>query len=47
MPTLILDNVPELESGSGVGLNALMRSVGTTIAGALVALLVRRQNMKA
>jgi len=37
MPTLILDNVPESESGSGVGLNALMRSVGTTIAGAVMA----------
>ncbi len=37
MPTLILDNVPESESGSGVGLNALMRSVGTTVAGAVMA----------
>lgn len=37
MPTLILDNVPASESGSGVGLNALMRSVGTTIAGAVMA----------
>lgn len=36
MPTLILDNVPESEAGSGVGLNALMRSVGTTIAGAVM-----------
>lgn len=37
MPTLILDNVPESEAGAGVGLNALMRSVGTTIAGAVMA----------
>ncbi len=37
MPTLILDNVPEHESGSSVGVNALMRSVGTTIAGAVMA----------
>ncbi|MGO1165253.1 MAG: MFS transporter [Janibacter sp.] len=37
MPTLILDNVPEHESGSSVGLNGLMRSVGTTIAGAVMA----------
>ncbi|MGN0064169.1 MAG: MFS transporter [Nocardioides sp.] len=37
MPTLILDNVPEHESGSSVGVNALMRSVGTTVAGAVMA----------
>lgn len=37
MPTLILDNVPEDEAGSSVGLNGLMRSVGTTIAGAVMA----------
>lgn len=37
MPTIILDNVPASESGSSVGLNALMRSVGTTIAGAVMA----------
>ncbi|MFT4299181.1 MAG: MFS transporter [Aeromicrobium sp.] len=37
MPTLILDNVPESESGSSVGVNGLMRSVGTTIAGAVMA----------
>ena len=37
MPTLILDNVPAHEAGSGVGVNALMRSVGTTIAGAVMA----------
>jgi EmrB/QacA subfamily drug resistance transporter len=37
MPTLILDNVPPHEAGSGVGVNALMRSVGTTVAGAVMA----------
>jgi MFS family permease len=37
MPTLILDNVPLHEAGSGVGVNALMRSVGTTTAGAVMA----------
>ena len=37
MPTLIMDNVPASEAGSGVGVNALMRSVGTTIAGAVMA----------
>ncbi|MFT4186973.1 MAG: MFS transporter [Aeromicrobium sp.] len=37
MPTLILDNVPEHEAGASVGVNALMRSVGTTVAGAVMA----------
>ncbi|WP_068249402.1 MFS transporter [Janibacter corallicola] len=37
MPTLILDNVPGEESGAAVGLNSLMRAVGTTIAGAVMA----------
>lgn len=37
MPTLILDNVPAAEAGSSVGVNALMRSVGTTLAGAVMA----------
>lgn len=37
MPTLILDNVPADESGSSVGVNSLMRSVGTTVAGAVMA----------
>lgn len=34
---LILDNVPEHEAGSSVGLDGLMRSVGTTVAGAVMA----------
>lgn len=37
MPTLIMDNIPASEAGSGVGVNGLMRSVGTTIAGAVMA----------
>lgn len=37
MPTLILDNVPEAEASASVGVNGLMRSVGTTIAGAVMA----------
>ncbi|MFC6153055.1 MFS transporter [Nocardioides yefusunii] len=36
-PTLILDNVPMEEAGSSVGVNSLMRSVGTTIASAVMA----------
>lgn len=37
MPTLIMDNVPMTEAGSAVGVNALMRSVGTTLAAAVMA----------
>jgi len=40
MPTLILENVPPAESGSGVGINTVMRSVGTTVAGAVMASLL-------
>lgn len=40
MPTLILANVPLRESGSAVGLNGLMRAVGTTAAGAVMAALL-------
>ena len=36
MPTLILDAVPMREAASAVGLNALMRSVGTTLAAAVM-----------
>lgn len=45
MPTLILDNVPEHEAGSSVGLNGLMRSVGTTIAGAVMAAVLTSKTM--
>ena len=45
MPTLILDNVTESEAGSGVGVNALMRSVGTTIAGAAMAAVLTSRTM--
>ena len=37
MPTLILDAVPPTEAASAVGVNALMRSVGTTLAAAVMA----------
>ncbi|WP_232221758.1 MFS transporter [Nocardioides sp. J54] len=37
MPTLILESVPLTEAGSGVGINALMRSVGTSISSAVMA----------
>ncbi|GAA1723817.1 MFS transporter [Isoptericola hypogeus] len=40
MPTLILDNVPATESAASVGLNSLMRSMGTTIAGAVMAMIL-------
>jgi MFS family permease len=37
MPTLILDAVPQTEAASAVGVNALMRAVGTTLAAAVMA----------
>ncbi|WP_235734906.1 MFS transporter [Nocardioides alcanivorans] len=37
MPMLILENVPMHEAGSSVGVNNLMRSIGTTLAGAAMA----------
>lgn len=40
MPTLILENSPADEGGAGVGVNALMRSMGTTIAGAVMAIVL-------
>lgn len=40
MPTLIMENAPRSEAGAGVGVNALMRSMGTTVAGAIMALVL-------
>lgn len=40
MPTLILENSPASEAGAGVGLNSLMRSMGTTIAGSVMAIVL-------
>ena len=37
MPSLIMGSVPPSEAGSAVGVNALMRSVGTTTAAAVMA----------
>lgn len=43
MPTLILENSPASEAGAGVGVNSLMRSMGTTIAGSVMALVLTSQ----
>ncbi|AZG47727.1 MFS transporter [Gordonia insulae] len=40
MPTLIMGSVPINEAGAAVGLNGLMRSVGTTTASAVMALVL-------
>jgi len=40
MPTLILDAVPPRQAGSAVGVNALMRSVGTTTAAAVMTMVL-------
>jgi len=45
MPTLIMDAVPIQEAGSAVGINALMRSVGTTVASAVMAAILTGQTM--
>jgi MFS family permease len=46
MPTLVMDNVPEAEAGSSVGVNALMRSVGTTVAGAVMAAILTSRTVE-
>ncbi|KQW47080.1 MFS transporter permease [Nocardioides sp. Root1257] len=43
MPTLIMNAVPMNEAGSAVGINALMRSVGTTVASAVMATVLTGQ----
>ncbi|MGV9669625.1 MFS transporter [Gordonia sp. NPDC003504] len=40
MPTLIMGAVPMTEAGAAVGLNGLMRSIGTTISSAVMAVLL-------
>ncbi|MET9328145.1 MFS transporter [Tsukamurella sp. NPDC003166] len=40
MPTIIMSSVPENETGAAIGLNALMRAVGTTICSALAAAII-------
>lgn len=45
MPTLILDNVPAAEVGASVAVNALMRSVGTTVAGAVMTAVLTSQTI--
>ena len=40
MPTLMMGSVPATEAGAAVGLNGLMRSLGTTVASAVMALIL-------
>ncbi|MGC5248602.1 MFS transporter [Gordonia sp. DT219] len=40
MPTLIMGAVPMTEAGAAVGLNGLMRSIGTTVSSAVMAVLL-------
>lgn len=46
MPALILDNVPRGEASSSVGVNALMRSMGTTTAGAVMAVVLTSRTVQ-
>lgn len=45
MPALILDNVLQNEASASVGVNALMRSIGTTVAGAVMAIVLTSQTV--
>ncbi len=45
MPTLILDASPQREAAAAVGLNALSRSVGTTVASAVMAAVLTSQTL--
>ncbi|WP_051681647.1 MFS transporter [Cellulomonas sp. HZM] len=45
MPTLILTNVPAAEAASSVGVNSLMRSMGTTVAGAVMVVVLTSRTM--
>jgi MFS family permease len=46
MPTLIMNNVPASEAASSVGVNALMRSMGTTVAGAVMAVVLTSRTVE-
>lgn len=45
MPTLILENVPPAEAGASVGVNGLARSIGTTVSGAVMAVVMTSRTM--
>lgn len=45
MPTLVMQNSPSSEAGAAVGVNSLMRSMGTTVAGAVMAIVLTSQTM--
>ena len=45
MPTLILESVPITEAGSGVGINGLMRSIGTSVSSAVMAAILTASTM--
>ncbi|MFV0287403.1 MAG: MFS transporter [Demequina sp.] len=46
MPTIVMNSVPEHEAASAVGVNSLMRSMGTTIAGAVMAVILTSSTME-
>jgi MFS family permease len=46
MPTLILDSVPMTEAGSAVGVNGLMRSIGTSVASAVMTALLTSSTVR-
>jgi len=45
MPTMILSHVPMAEAASSVSVNTLMRSIGTTVAGAVMTVVLTSRTM--
>ncbi|KXP05199.1 MFS transporter permease [Tsukamurella pseudospumae] len=45
MPTIIMTSVPQSETGAAIGLNALMRSLGTTICSAVAAAIISSKSV--
>ena len=45
MPTIIMSSVPQSETGAAIGLNALMRSLGTTICSAVAAAIISAKSV--
>ncbi|WP_081585993.1 MFS transporter [Tsukamurella sp. 1534] len=45
MPTIIMSAVPQNETGAAIGLNALMRSLGTTICSAVAAAIISAKSV--
>ncbi|WP_431836781.1 MFS transporter [Cellulomonas sp. Y8] len=45
LPTLIIQNTPTGKASAGVGFNSMMRSMGTTLAGAVIAIILANETV--